>query len=89
MQKHRTELNIKVNAYSGYKANERPVSFIVSDLKIGIIKVIDRWKEPDRDYFKVLGDDGNIYTMAWDREKDIWLLTNYPASRRLGSCRSL
>ena len=65
---------IKVNAYSGYKANERPVSFSKGELKIKIIKIIDRWTDPARDYFRVEGDDGKFYTIHWDKELDIWYM---------------
>jgi hypothetical protein len=66
---------IKVNAYSGYKANERPVNFTIGDKSINIVDVIDRWVEPDRDCFKVKDDNGKIYCLYWFREKDVWQTT--------------
>ena len=77
MSSNNTEGFIKVNAYSGYKANERPLSFSLGDLKIEIIKIIDQWTDPDRDFFRVQGDDGWVYTLSWDREKDIWAITKF------------
>jgi hypothetical protein len=64
--------NINVNAYSSYKANERPVDFRIGDMTIKISAIIDRWIEPDRDCFKVKGDNGKIYSLCWFREKDLW-----------------
>ena len=61
-----------VNAYSGYRANERPISFSFGDNAIRVIKIIDHRIDPERDYFSVQGDDGRFYTLEWFREKDIW-----------------
>ena len=66
--------NIKVTAYSGYKANERPISFKWRDRTLQIQDIIDRWYGPGHDYFKVRADDGNIYIIRWDRYLDIWRL---------------
>ena len=68
------EENITVNAYSGYKANEKPLDFTLEGIKVKIVKVTERWAEPDRDCFRVQGDDGRIYTLCWDRERNIWSL---------------
>jgi len=77
--KDNAENIVKVNAYSGYKADERPLSFLIGDLKIEIIKIIDQWTGPDHDYFRVLGDDGKSYTMAHDRERDTWHISKKTA----------
>ena len=66
--------NIEVVAYSGYKANERPISFKWGDQVLGIINIIDRWYGADHDYFKVQADDGKIYIIRWDRYLDVWSL---------------
>ena len=68
------KIPIKVNAYSGYKANERPLSFSIGDLKIRVIKIIDRWSDPGRDCFTVQGDDGKKHTLFWERETDLWFV---------------
>lgn len=64
--------NIEVKAYSGFKGNERPLSFIVMGLDKKVLNILDRWLGPDKDYFKVLADDGMIYTLSWNRETDAW-----------------
>ena len=63
---------IKVNAYSGFKVNERPTSFYISDSKKVVRNIINRWIDPDKDYFKVLTDDNWIYILSWSREEDVW-----------------
>jgi hypothetical protein len=52
--------HIQVEAYSGYKANERPVAFIFQGRRWEISEILDRWYEggmnpeqPIVDYFKV------------------------------------
>jgi hypothetical protein len=66
--------NIKVFAYSGYKADERPTAFVVDGRRYGVTRIIDRWYGVDHDYFKALADDGRIYLLKWDRTADLWFL---------------
>jgi hypothetical protein len=66
--------NIKVFAYSGYKADERPTAFVVDDRRYDVTRIIDRWYGVDHDYFKALADDGRIYLLKWDRTADLWFL---------------
>ena len=65
---------IEVVAYSGYKANERPLSFVLEQKKLGVVSLMDRWYGVENDYFKVLADDGKIYLICWHRLLDLWFL---------------
>lgn len=65
---------VDVNAYSGYKANERPLSFAIGGKKLDVQEIIDRWYGVENDYFKVLASDGRIYLLEWQRLSDVWLL---------------
>ncbi|MGD9162137.1 MAG: hypothetical protein PVG39_27245 [Desulfobacteraceae bacterium] len=65
---------IKVECYSGYKADERPVNFISGGKKLMIDKIIEQWRSPDAEYFKVLTDDGKGYLLVHDNIKDDWAL---------------
>lgn len=65
---------IKVECYSGYKADERPVSFIFGVKKLVVEKIIDQWRNPDADYFKVLAHDGKGYLLMHNNIKDTWIL---------------
>lgn len=67
-------IKIKVEAYSGYKANERPISFTIRDKILKVKEIIDRWHGEDHDYFKVKADDEYIYIIRYDRERDEWEL---------------
>jgi hypothetical protein len=65
---------IQVEAYSGYKANERPLHFIVDNKRNDVKQVLDQWYSQDHDNFKVLADDGRIYVLKWHRSSDTWFL---------------
>ena len=65
---------IEVHAYSGYKANERPLSFILDCEKLEVTNIIDRWYGEENDFFKVLADDGRVYLLRWHRTLDSWFL---------------
>ncbi len=65
---------IKVESYSGYKANERPISFFFGGQKLSIVDIIDRWYGMEHDYFKVIADDGRVYLLRWQRLSDYWSL---------------
>ena len=67
-------VNIEVAAYSGYKANERPLCFRFEQKKLSVVDVLDRWYGEEHDYFKVLADDGKIYLIRWHRFLDAWSL---------------
>jgi len=80
--KLRTIMKIKVECYSGYKANERPLRFFIGDRVLEVRELLDRWVGEDADFFKVAVDDGNNYILKYDRQKDCWELTTYSAPTR-------
>ncbi len=65
---------IKVECYSGYKADERPISFTIHDRKFEVKEVLDRWYGQDYEYFKVRADDGNDYILKHSGKDDSWSL---------------
>jgi hypothetical protein len=67
-------VKIEVVAYSGYKANERPLYFVLEQKKRGVVNVLDRWYGVEHDYFKVLADDGKVYLIRWHRLLDLWFV---------------
>ena len=68
-------MKITVDAYSGYRANERPASFAMGKRVFRVEEVIDRWRGEDHDYFKLKADDDCIYIIRYDRCRDEWELT--------------
>jgi hypothetical protein len=75
---HESPKEIKVVAYSGYKANERPIQICVDDKDLEVVQMIDRWFGVDHDYFKCLANDGRVYVIKWHRTHDQWFLLSDP-----------
>ena len=68
-------MDVRVECYSGYKANERPLRFHVGDRALEVKELLDRWYGEDYDYFKLLADDENTYILKYHRIEDRWELT--------------
>jgi hypothetical protein len=65
---------IEVVGYSGYKANERPLYFVLDEERLHVQNIIDRWYGVEHDYFKVMADDGKVYLLKWQRSVDLWFV---------------
>lgn len=63
-----------VSAYSGYKANERPLDFVYGNEKKEVRQILDRWYGEGCDCFKLLANDGAVYLLKWRRYQDAWLV---------------
>ena len=57
---------INVQCYSGYKANERPISFKIGDKSLKVEEIIDKWYGTEYTYFKLQADDKNIYILKYE-----------------------
>lgn len=67
-------LEISVITYSGFKADERPVSFLMGKREVQVSEIYDSWYGPDSVSFKIKGDDGNIYILKQDKSHNRWEL---------------
>ena len=72
-------IEVEVCAYSGYMANERPVSFRFKGRQYHIIRIIDRWHEwpqnqagPFLNYFKVETNSEEQYILRYNSLFDVW-----------------
>jgi len=70
-------MNVRVEAYSGYKADERPLRFLLGDHWRLVVEVTDRWYGPDARYFRVKAEDGNLYILRLDEATGEWSLAGY------------
>ena len=70
-------MKIRVETYSGYKADERPTAFYIGNRKHQIVEVTDRWYDPKADYFKVKAVDGGVYILVHNRGDDFWELRGF------------
>lgn len=68
---------VKVSCYSGYRGEETPQRFRLGERRVEVREVLDRWLAPDHRYFKVVGDDGAVYILRHDTERDRWQVTLY------------
>ena len=67
-------LPIRVDGYSGFKANERPRYFTVDEDLYEIAAVLDQWYQSYATYFKVRTVEGKTYLLRYDEETDEWTL---------------
>lgn len=72
-------LQIRVECYAGYRAEETPQRFYIGSRCIEVSEVIDRWLSPDQRYFKVTGSDGGTYILRHDTRSGNWELTLFDA----------
>ena len=69
--------DIQVDCYCGYRGEETPRRFRVATRWVEVRQVLDRWLAPDHRYFKLLGNDGDIYILRHDPRELIWELVFY------------
>lgn len=72
---------IKVDTYSGYRADERPLSFHIGKKVLKVEEVLDHWYGEGADYFKLKADDRCNYILRHDRDTDEWELVMMEADR--------
>jgi len=70
---------IEVVTYSGYKADERPVSFLYGNIRYTIENIVDRWYEGGEiagrkiiHYYKVDTERNEQFLLKHDPEVDRW-----------------
>jgi hypothetical protein len=68
-------LAIRVECYAGSRGEETPRRFWIDDRVVAVARTLDRWLAPDHRYFKLEGDDGDIYIIRHDSAADRWELT--------------
>ncbi len=78
-------MQVRVEAYSGYKADQRPLCFYLRDRKYQVEEVLDQWYGPDDTYFRVRAEDGNIYILRHSHAgpEGGWTLESFRSARVL------
>jgi hypothetical protein len=72
---------IRVECYSGYRANERPTRFVLRGRAFEVLEVEDQWYSPGAIYFRVRASDRNFYVLRHDEVSDVWTLDAFRAFR--------
>jgi hypothetical protein len=65
---------LRVECYSGYKADQRPLRFTMGHRTLEVDSVIDQWHSPSTTYFRIVAEDGNTYILGHDEGQDRWSL---------------
>ena len=74
-------IQIRVECHAGYKADERPLRFILRGRLFEVTEVEDRWYSPGAIYFRVRAEDGNFYILRHDEGMDVWTLDAFRTCR--------
>jgi hypothetical protein len=72
---------LRVERYSGYKADERPVRVLLADHMVDVAEVEDRWYSPGATYFRVLLANGERYVLRREDAQDVWTLEAFRGPR--------
>jgi hypothetical protein len=57
-------MKLEVVCYAGMKADERPVRFRLDGHEYLVEDLLDQWYGPEKAFFKVRADDGNLYILS-------------------------
>ncbi|HXJ05127.1 MAG TPA: hypothetical protein VNH65_08515 [Candidatus Acidoferrum sp.] len=71
---------VRVECYSGYQADERPLRIVFEEQTLEITEVEDRWYSPASTYFRVLTVAGDRYVLRHDDAQDAWSLAAFRAA---------
>lgn len=70
-------MRIEVESDAGESGIERPRRIRLNERVIEIAETVDQWPGRDYYYFKVKGDDGNLYILRRDEARRDWELTMF------------
>ncbi len=83
---HRTlclpvDIELKVECYAGYRADERPLRFYLltqkNARKYEVKEVLDQWYSVGYRCFRIRADDDNIYILRHQETEERWLLDSF------------
>jgi hypothetical protein len=73
-----SEEKVQVVAYSGYRGEETPRSFVLGDRRIEVVEIQESWIEQaieeraTKRFFKIKGSDGGIHNIFYDEKAEEW-----------------
>ena len=72
-------VQVQVEAYAGYRANESPRAFVLEGRRVEVDQVVDRWyegglspRDQKLDYYKVRTGDGREFILRYNAQFDSW-----------------
>lgn len=68
---------VRVETYSGFKADERPLRVHFGEHTLEVAAVEDRWYSPGETFFRLRTTDGDRYVLRHTEAQDVWTLVAY------------
>jgi hypothetical protein len=68
------DFTIRVESGPGPAGGAIPRRFYLGRRLVEVAEVLDRWLGADRSYFKVRGDDGDVYILLHESVEESWEL---------------
>src|SRR5205085_86180 len=75
-------MKLRVECYSGGKADERPVRFYLGERLRVVEEILDQWYGPSDMFFKIRADDGNLYILRHSPSTAEWNLESFRELKR-------
>lgn len=63
-------MKVRVECYSGGRADERPVALVLDERRLPVVEVLDTWYGEDHLYFMVRVENGDEVVVRRDVEGD-------------------
>ena len=83
-------MQVQVERCAGHLGVGMPVRFRFDGRETEIVEIVDQWYGPDYCYFKIKGNDGNLYMLRFDEGRVEWELTMFQNPDAASpSCQSL
>ena len=73
-------MQVQVEHRTNHLGLERPVRFRFDGREVEIVQIVDQWYGPDYCYFKIKGNDGNLYILRFEESRAAWELTMFQSS---------
>ena len=70
-------MKIKVECCSDDKGKESPIRFVMGTRSVEVERVVDRWYGEHASYFRVLGNDENVYILKGPIAEGDWELVSF------------
>ena len=74
-------MQVRVETYTGHGGVEMLRRFRLDGREIEVSDNLDQWHGPDHRYFKVKGDDGNLYVLRFDESRADWELIMFQSAQ--------
>lgn len=72
---------IRVECYAGYRGEQEPTAFWLGERRVAVREIVDRWFGPSQRWFRVHGDDRDLYVLRHDETSGEWELAAFTRQR--------